>query len=247
MADKPIPKPAEPPKPVHIGGESLIERILPHIKKVIIGVVVIAVVVTMVFGWRAWKQRQESNETEKLAVILELGMRPVAPPNAPPRDPKSTEPPTFASEKERAEKLLDEIVKQGTEAAGPTYRAALLMDAGKIDEAITEYRKCTVGDHVEALLCREGLGIAIETKAEAEKDAKARQAGLEEALTAFLAMQPAADGPRRAYALYHQARIKLQLGKTPEAKALFLKAKEMTPPKELTELIERRLTNLGAA
>ena len=42
MADKPksespatvpqgaVAKPAEPPKPVHIGGESLVDRILPH-------------------------------------------------------------------------------------------------------------------------------------------------------------------------------------------------------------------------
>ncbi len=244
MADKDVPKAAEPPKPVHIGGESLVDRLLPHIKKIIVGVIVLAVVASVVFGIRYFSQRKEAKETDKLAAVLDVGHRPVAVPGMPP-DPKN---PAFADEKERADKLLDEIVKQDTDAAGHSFRASLLMDAGKLDEAIAEYKQCKPGQQdIESIVCREGLGIAIETKAGAEKDPAARQRGLDEALTAFEAMQPAEDGARRSYALYHQARIQLQLNKRAEAKSLFEKAKELTPPKELADLIDRRLTNLGAS
>ncbi|HEU0030221.1 MAG TPA: hypothetical protein VFQ53_06305 [Kofleriaceae bacterium] len=238
-------KPKEPPKPVHIGGETLIERLLPHLKKIIVMAILVAVVLTGVFGYRWWKQRKESQATEKLAAVLAVANRPVAPPGMP-IDDKQKDPP-YADEKARAQKVLDEIQLQDTTLAGPAYRASMLLDLGKVDEAIAEYKKCPPGEKIEQVLCREGLGIAIETKALAEKDAAARQKGLEEALAAFVAMQPAEDGPRRAYALYHQGRIQLLLGKRAEAKTLFEKAKDLSPPMDLSQLIERRLTSLGAS
>ncbi|MBS1122099.1 MAG: Tetratricopeptide 2 repeat protein [Deltaproteobacteria bacterium] len=243
MAAQEPTKPHEPPKPVQIGGETLVERLLPHIKKIVVGVILLAVVASIVFGIRYFNQRKDAQDTDKLAAVLEVGHRPIATPGATP-DPKN---PEFADQKARAQTVLDEMAKQDTNKAGPAVRGALLVDAGKLDEAIAEYKKCLPGPNIEDILCREGLGIALETKAGTEKDPAARQQGLEGALTAFLAMQPAEDGARRAYALYHQARIQLQLGKTAEAKALFQKAKELTPPKELAVLIDRRLANLGAS
>jgi len=243
MADKEVPKPAEPPKPVHIGGESLLDRLLPHIKKITIGVILTAVLAGTIIMFRSCKRAKQERETAKVESILEVGQRPIAMPGVPP-DPKN---PTFADEKERAQKILDEMAKQNTDAAGPGFRASVLMDAGKIDEAITEYRTCETGTSIEAVLCREGLGIAVETKALAEKDPAARQKGLESALEVFNRMQPADDGPRRAYAIYHQGRIQLSLGKPAEGRTLLEKAKELKPPKELVELIDRRLASIGAA
>jgi len=99
------------------------------------------------------------------------------------------------------------------------------------------------------VLSREGLGLALEAKASAEKDPAARQKGLEEALAAFNAMQPDEAGARRAYALYHQARIQLLLGKRADAKALFEKAKTANKDadREIADLIEKRLAALGAS
>jgi predicted negative regulator of RcsB-dependent stress response len=98
-------------------------------------------------------------------------------------------------------------------------------------------------------LCREGIGLAIEAKATAGKDSAARQKGLEEALAAFVAMQPDEAGPRRAYALYHQGRIQLLLGKRAEAKAQFEAAKTANKDgdRELMEMVEQRLAALGAS
>jgi hypothetical protein len=238
------PKEFVPPKPVQLGGESLLDRIVPHIKKILSATVILSVLITFFFGYKACKRRGESKSTEKVAEVLEIANRPVKIPGFP--MPPNT--PTFETDKERADKVLDEMTKQGTDTPSVAFRASMLMDAGKTDEAIALYRGCQQGQTIENVLCREGLGIALETKAVGEKDATARQKLLEEALDAFLRMQPAEDGPRRAYALYHQGRIQAQIQKFPEAKALFEKVKAMTPPppRELIELVDRRLGSLGA-
>lgn len=236
---------AEPPKPVHIGGESLVDRIVPHIKKILIMVVLGAVVVSvfLVVRWR--KEVQKEGETDKLAEVLDVARRPVGPaqPEIPGLPAPKTPAPRFATEKERADAVLDAMVKAGAKADA-SYKAAMLFDAGKLDEAITEYKSGQGQAGLEGVLCREGLGIALEAKATAEKDPSARQKLLEDALAAFVAMQPDEAGPRRAYALYHQGRIQLTLGKRTEAKAAFEKAKTLGASTDLPEMIERRLATI---
>jgi len=237
-----LPKKFEPPKPVQLGGESLLDRILPHIKKIAVSTIVVAVLISAFFGFKACQRNKQSKGTAKVAAVLDVAQKPVLPPGMPP-DPQI---PAFASDKEKAEKVLEEMAKQDTEGTGPAFRASMLIDAGKLDEAIGVYRTCDSGTDIENVLCREGLGIALETKAVSEKDTAARQKLLEESLDAFLRMQPADDGPRRAYALYHQGRINLLLGKRAEAKSLLEKVKAMLPPKELADLVDRRLAGIGA-
>ena len=98
------------------------------------------------------------------------------------------------------------------------------------------------------MLAREGLGLALEAKAHDTKDAAASQKLLEEALAAFTAMQPDEKGPLRAYALYHQGRVLVLLGKNGDAKAAFQKAKDLAKEKDadLAELVDERLALLGA-
>ena len=253
MADKPVvkpaapatAKPAEPPKAVHVGGESFLDRILPHLKKIIVGILVIAVILSVVFAVRWFRDRKQVAATEKVETILQVAQEPIRGKDEKP-DPKK---PSFASSKERAEAVLDAIAKQGTDAAGHAFHGGQLLDAGKIDEAIAEYKRGAADRTIEGVLCREGLGLALEAKASAEKDPAARQKGLEEALAAFNSMQPDEAGARRAYALYHQARIQLLLGKKAEAKALFEKAKTANKDadREIVDLIEKRLASLGAS
>jgi hypothetical protein len=146
--------------------------------------------------------------------------------------------------------VLAEIAKQGTDAAGHAFRGGQLLDAGKIDDAIAEYRQGAADKTIEGVLCREGLGLALEAKALTEKDNAARQKGLEDALAAFTAMQPDEAGLRRAYALYHQGRIldKQLLGKPAEAKARFEQAKAaIQNDDDLAKLVTKRLAALGAS
>src|SRR5262245_55503851 len=243
MAAKEVAKPAEPPKPVRIGGESIVDRILPHMKQIIVGIIAVAMVVTVVYVIRWWKHRGEEQETAKLAAVINVAERPIAAPGAT-ADPKN---PTYKDVQERATAVLDELAKQGTDRAGHAYRGGLLLDAEKVDEAIAEYKLGETDAGLDGVLSREGLGVALETKALAEKNAEARQKLLEEALAAFNVMQPDESGPRRAYALYHQGRVLQTLGKRAEARAAFEKAKEAGPGLDIQELIEKRLAMLGAA
>lgn len=244
MAEKDAAKPVEPPKPVHIGGESFLDRLRPHLKQIIIGIVVLSAVLLVAFTVRWFQERKQVAATGKLEQILDIARQPVRNKDEKP-DPKA---PGFASVKDRGTAVLDAIAKQGTDVAGAAFRGGQLLDAGKPDEAIAEYRRGVADKGIEGLLCREGLGLALEAKATAEKDPAARQKGLEEALAAFAAMQPDETGPRRGYALYHQGRIQQLLGKRADAKALFEKAKAaVKDDRELGDLIEKRLAALGAA
>jgi tetratricopeptide (TPR) repeat protein len=229
---------------VHIGGESLLDRLLPHMKQIIIALAVIAVVLVVIFTIRWFKERGQIGATRKLDQILEVAREPIRPKDEKP-DPAK---PSFGDPKERGGAVLAEIAKQGTDVTGHAFRAGQLMDAGKIDDAIAEYRQGVADKTIEGVLCREGLGLALEAKALAEKDTTARQKGLEEALAAFSSMQPDEAGLRRAYALYHQGRIQQLLGKRAEAKALFEKAKAAVKgDHELTGLVDKRLAALGAS
>lgn len=251
MADKDAPKPAvtaaEPPKPVHIGGESFVDRVRPHIKQILVGAVLVAIVGTVFWMFSYIKLRKQEAATAKLDTVLEIAQQPIRGKDEKP-DPKK---PSFADAKERATAVLDAMTKSGTDAAGPAYLGGLMLDAGKIDDAIAEYKKGTGDKTIQGVLCREGLGLALEAKAAAEKDAAARQKGYEDALAAFTAMQPDENGPRHAYALYHQGRLQLLLGKKAEAKALFQKADDANKAtkeadREISDLIEKRLASLGA-
>lgn len=245
MADKEAQKPAEPPKPVHIGGESFVDRILPHMKQIIVGIILIAAVLSVVFAVRWFQNRKDITATEKLDRILDVASRPIRAKDQK-LDPAK---PTFADAKERSAAVLDAMTKEGTELAGHAFRAGQLLDAGKVDEAITEYKRGTADKTIEGVLCREGLGLALEAKATAEKDATARQKGYEEALAAFAAVQPAETGPRKALSYYHQGRMQQLLGKKDEAKALFEKARvaNKTNDAEITKLLDKRLAAMGAS
>jgi tetratricopeptide (TPR) repeat protein len=235
------------PKPVRVGGESIVDRLLPHKKKIlaiiaagfaVYGVIAIAI---------HFRDSKREKHTDELAAVLDVADRPIRPPGQP-EDPAAKQP-TFASPAERANAVISEISKQGDAPGGPAYRASQLVTAGKLDDAIAEYKKGTNAPGLDGVLSREGLGLALEMKASAKGvDATTSQKGYEDALAAFKSMQPDDKGPGAAYAHYHQGRILVQLGKKDEAKAQFQKAKELGKDKDadLAELVEERLAMLGA-
>jgi hypothetical protein len=204
---------------------------------------VVTVILFVVFGRRWWIDRGLTADTDKIALVIAAGDHPVRA-KGDTADPKTT---TFADPAERANAVLTAIAQQGTDP-GPLYRASMLVDAGKLDEAITEYTKLESDKTIDGVLAREGKGLALETKAAADKDNAASQKGYESALAEFVVMQPDPAGPRYAYAQYHQGRMLILLGKQAEAKDAFTKAKDAAKSSsdQLPELIEKRLASLGA-
>lgn len=244
------------PKPVTVGGESLVDRIYPHRMKlglaVLSGLVIWAVIAIVVH----FRSADRDASTQKLGRVLELGERKIRQPDPEPTaegDPAKTPDPnapkpnddTFADPHARASAMLDEIAKYDVEIAGPTFRASLLVQAGKLDEAIAEYKKAQNALGIDGVLAREGLGLAQEAKAALQKDPAERQQGFEAALATFQVMQTDDNGPRRAFALYHQGRMLELLGKSAEAKAAFEIAKQVDSAGELAQLIDARLASQG--
>ena len=244
-ADKPAgAAPRFDPKPVQVGGESILDRVLPHMRKIVWVVVVTAGILGIFFTIVWWRDRGYSKETERVSAVLDVASKQVRPPSMGSNDPAAKE--TFATDKDRALAVLDAIAKQGTDVS-PAFRASLLVQAGKLDEAIASYKQATTAAGIDGVLAREGLGLAQEMKASQDKDPAAQQKGLEEALATFQAMQPDDKGPRRAYALYHQGRILGMLNKRADAKAALEKAKALGKDSELSELVDQRLASLGAS
>lgn len=245
MADEETKSPvsADNIKGVQIGGESFADRVLPHMKKILVAIGVISAILIVVFTVRWIGERGRSKETAKVAQVFEVSARSVRGPGveAKPNDNM------YASGKERAVAAIAELSKTSTDLVGETYRGSLAFQAEKYDDAIASFRKDIGAAGVDGALAREGLTLALEAKAMAQADAAAKQKGLEEALAAARTIQPDNNGPRRVYALYHEARLLALTGKNDEAKALFEKVKTMGEDTELHDLAEARLAALEAA
>lgn len=163
------------------------------------------------------------------------------------------EPTSFPSHQARADAVLgplttlrDEYGASRTAHAARLFHAAALYEAGHFQDAIAMYQEILADDSVPGIApaAREGLGYAQEALALANQDQAARQAGLETALATFRQIQPAEEGPRREYALYHEARILAALGKREEATAALQKAIELAPESPLRNDIRQRLAQL---
>jgi tetratricopeptide (TPR) repeat protein len=247
MADESKRDPAKPfvPKSVQVGGESFLERIIPHIKKIAIAVVVIAVIVSIVFTVRYFKTKAREADTDKVAQVLDVGDKPVRLADDKVEDKDKDK--SFASAKDRANAILDKMAKTDAKDVSPSYRGGLLFDAGKFDDALAAYTSCAKLPGMDGVVCREGVGMATEAKAQLETTPAAQNKGYEAALAAFKAEQSDDGGPRAAYAHYHQARMLVQLNKKDEAKKEFEKARDLGKDTlDLPELTRKRLASLGA-
>lgn len=145
------------------------------------------------FTYRWYQRGKSERATVKVVKALNLVERPVL--HDDPMQPPLPGEETFATEAERTAAVLDAIAKAGpARGAAALVEAQLLLRGGKVDEALAMFRKRASASGIDGLIAREGVGIALEAKATASTDAAARQKLLEEALTAFRAIQPDEKG-----------------------------------------------------
>jgi hypothetical protein len=228
------------PQAVYVGGESIADRILPHLKKILIGVIALAVVISAFFAYRYYQKSKAEKATDAVLTAMEEGKRDIEATPAPEPEPGDDEnvEVTYASRAERAEAVLAAMAKaKGDPRTGVAlYEAAQLLEAGRLDEAAAAYGKLATRAGLEGVLAREGQGFVAEARPD-----------LDAALEAFRAMQTDDAGPRRSFALYHEGRILAMQKKTDEARTVLEtaldKAKE-TGDSGLAELIEARLIQL---
>ncbi len=242
------------PKPVNVGGESLVERIVPHVKKIVLVIVGVSVVVSIFFTYRWWTHRKSVKATTALAQAIGAAQLRIEPPAedgaAPAPEPGPDDPPkpvTYPSAAARAEEVLGKLAKtEGSPRDGAALlEAAMLFDAGRLDDAERRYRSLAGRRGIEGAAARESLGFIAEARADAATDPAERTRQLEAALTAFRAMQPDDAGLRRAWALYHEGRLLAALGKRDEARVALQAALDKADP-DLHDTVEMRLTQLDA-
>jgi predicted negative regulator of RcsB-dependent stress response len=237
-------EPAAPgvnPTPVYIGGESLADKIVPHVKKILVMLGVVSLVATVFFTYRWWAHRKAEKATAALVTALDHASWEIEPPptepDPTPPDPEAEPPRTYPTHQARAESALGKLRQvSGDQRSGAALlEADLLYEAGQLDQAEAIYRKLSGRGGVEGVVAREGVGFVAEAKGD-----------LDTALEAFRAAQPDEAGPRREYALYHEGRILAQQGKKDEARAAFEKALEKAKEvaSDLEATIEVRLTQL---
>lgn len=251
----------QPPQAVHIGGESIADRLLPHLKKIIVVLLLVGAVIGAVFFMRHRKRQKEMQASaQAVALLTDLDRNIVAPPaagsgsdagsgsgsgSATPAEPPTSDEKTFASSAERGATGVAEVARRGVGGlVGPAFRASLLLDAGQYDEAIAAFKAGASAAGIDGAIAREGIGLALEAKAEKAEQA-AKQGLLEQALEAYRAVQPDAAGPRRDYALYHQGRILDTLQKRAEAIAAY-EAALAVEDTELEASLKQRLARLEA-
>ena len=230
---------------VHVGGESILDRLLPHAKKFGLALLGAALLVTGIFTYRYVQHGKSERATTRVVKALELAERDVFvdDPTVPQPAPDAE---VFTSEHERSEAVLAALAKSGpARGAVAMVEAQNLLRDGKLDQALALYRKHTSASGIDGLIAREGVGIVLEAQAAAAKDPAARQKLLEDALAAFQAIQPDDKGPRRDYALYHSARLLEELGKPTEAAAALEQALAAVPDTALEPVIRNRLSALG--
>jgi tetratricopeptide (TPR) repeat protein len=248
-----------PPDAFTTRAGGLLDAARPHAKAMgaIAAAVVIAIAAFGIVRWNKRKAETAATELYHLALLhLAVPLADDLPPGAEPEaDDLRHLPATYPDAGGRATAalaVLDALEREhgGTGAAREArlLRAGILLQLGRADEAAAAYRAYAAEADGPALKATalEGVGYALEAKAAAEKDAGARQAGLEAARAAFDAMQPG-DGEARARALYHQGRVLVALARPDEARTRFDEALAKDPDPVLKQELDARIASLGAA
>jgi hypothetical protein len=257
------------------GVSQVAEKLKPHVKVIGAVTLALAVLLVGWYTYQYLDARAEAKATALYHQALELAERPIVPKEegdeakgedgAKPEEAAQAEPKgegedeaseddSFPSYQARADAVLaplttlrDEYGSTNTARTARLFHAAALYDAGRFQDAIAMYRELLADETMPAIAAsaREGLGYAQEALALANEDQAARQAGLEDALATFRQIQPQEDGPRREYALYHEARILATLGKREDAVAALKKAMDVAPESPLRNDIRQRLAQLA--
>ncbi len=238
------------PKAVYVGGESLADRLLPHAKKMLIGIGVVAGILGIYFVYQWYARSKAEKATSALMTAVNEYHREVVEPPAEPEeiDPDLPPPPrTFATDAERTTAALAAIanVPGSHRKAVALLEARLLLAADRNADAVAVYERTSKVKGLEGVLAREGLAHNAEDAALELDPGEGRAAALRGALELYRAAQPAEDGPRREIALYNEGRILAMLGDKDGARAAFAKAAEKADP-ELESTIDVRLSQLDA-
>jgi hypothetical protein len=160
--------------------------------------------------------------------------------------------PKFKTAQERATATLtalEQLDKQyGSSDVAKRARlikAGVLFDLGRYDDAAKAYGDAAAAaEGALKFVAREGVALSIEAKALAEKDATARNAGLDKAMAEYKQLQPDEKGYYHDIAVYHQARVLALKGDKAGAVALYKQIVDKMPSSSVVGEARERLALL---
>jgi tetratricopeptide (TPR) repeat protein len=223
----------------------LFRRIEPYMRAILITIGSAVAVWFLVYGISGWMEHKAQAAAEQFGHAVKIYDADLSTDENSPKGEEEI--PRFKTEKERADATfaaLDELDKKwsGSDVAksARVFRAGVLYDLGRFDEAAATYKKFL--DEVRgrdvplAAMAQEGLGLCLEA-----------QGKLDEALAAFQALEPSHGDFYRDRALYAQARIYQRKGDKEKAKGIYQQILTKTPQTLLKDEIQSRLASLETA
>ena len=153
------------------------------------------------------------------------------------------EAPHYKNQEERIKvtlQKLDEFDKKFSSARlsddAQLLRAAVLYDAGRLEEAASVYEKLSKRELAPSLLAlaKEGVGLCAESRDK-----------LDDALKAYQALEPKQGTILLDQALFDQARVYLKKGDRKKAAELYRDLIKRVPHSPLKDEVQNRLAELG--
>jgi hypothetical protein len=235
--------------------ERLAKQLSPHRFKILAAAGAVAVLLISLSLWSWWDRKREQGATVGFQEAIRAESGKVLAVELPPDlqipgvDPDAPRYKTAAERSTATLTALDKLDKEfgGSDVAkrARLLKAGVLYDLGRFDDAASAYQQ-TLGVASGALkyVASEGLALSIEAKALAEKDAAARNAGLDKALAEYKQLQPDPKGYYHDVAVYHQARVLALKGDKAGAVTLYKQIVETMPSSPMVGEARERLSQL---
>ncbi len=185
--------------------EKLFKAAEPYARAIGIMAATAAVLIAVGWGTTSGMEKKAQAATEAFGRAVRIYEAELQTGEAPPPSDEDNPVPRFKTEQERAEATLRELdqfdakyKKSATEEQARLFRAGVLFDLGRVDDAAAIYEQFTREAHPSPLAAeaREGLGLCRE-----------QQGKLDEALTIYQALEPKSGDYYRDRALWDQARV----------------------------------------
>jgi tetratricopeptide (TPR) repeat protein len=216
------------------------QAIEPYLRTIGVSLLTAAVIIGAVWGVTSWLESRAQAATEQLARVMRTYEAELITTDEQPKSDEENPIPRFKTAQERADavlKQLDELdAKHGGSAAskeGRLFRAGVLFDLGRIDDAAASYEKFIAESKNSpmVMLAHEGLGLCRE-----------QQGKLDEALAEFQKTEPKTGDFFRDRSLWNQARV---LGKKGNKKAAAEKLKELVAKVPTSPLKDEAQTQIA--
>jgi predicted negative regulator of RcsB-dependent stress response len=218
------------------------QRVEPYFGTIGVTLATAFVIVLAVWGFSAWREHKAEAAAEQFGRAVKIYDADLLGDTPAPKSDEENPVPRFKTAKERAEATLAELDRLDKEFAGSIskdailFRAGVLYDLGRFDDAEQTYRKfldSAKANEAMSAVAREGVGLSFEMRGK-----------LDEALAEYQKIDPKTGDFYRDRAVYDQARVYIKKGDKKKAADLYRSVLAKMPSSGMREEIQNQLADL---